>query len=114
MSPLPDQSQDQTLPPEPKNLRRLRLLVTVLTATMILGLIVIIGSIVITLSGGSDKITVKLPETLALPDGEEAEAITAGKGWIGAVTTGPDGQQSFHILDPDTGALRQSIKIRTP
>ena len=103
---------DQPLPPEPPRLRRLRLLVTVLTATMILGLIIIIGSIVITLTGSRDKVTVKLPETLDLPQGEIAQAITAGKGWIGAVTTAQDGTQSFHILEPDTGKLRQSIKIQ--
>lgn len=78
---------------------------------MILGLIIIIGSIVITLTGSSDKISVSLPENLALPSDETAEAMTAGKGWIGAVTTAKDGTQSFHILDSETGELRQSIKI---
>ena len=105
---LPD---DQTLPPEPPRLRRLRLLVSVLTVTMILGLIVIIGSIVITLTGSDGNPRLTLPESITIPEGETANAVTAGDNWHGVVTTRPDGSQMFHIFQNQSGDLIQSVPI---
>jgi len=103
---------DPALDPEPKRLRYLRLLVTILTATMIIGLIIILGLIVTMFTERWSRSSISLPDTLELPaDHAQAEAITVGDDWIGVVTTGPEGRQSIHILDAKTGKLRQSVAI---
>lgn len=90
-------------PVEPANLRFLRRLVTVLTAVMISGLLIIIFLIVIRLQDRSPV----LPETIALPDGTKAIAVTNGPGWYAVVT------RDDHILifDELTGRLRQDVII---
>lgn len=103
--------ENPALEPEPPRLRQLRLLVTILTATMILGLIIIMGLVVTMFLERGERAGLILPEEMALPAGHVAGAITAGDDWIGVVTTRKDGQQSFHVLDKETGALRQSIVI---
>lgn len=52
----------------PANLRFLRVLVTVLTAVMILGVITIVGLLVIRLNDGGTT-TLVHPDAFALPDG---------------------------------------------
>jgi hypothetical protein len=89
--------------PLPPDLRFLKLLVTGLTATMILGLLTIIGLLVIRLPGGAPA----LPGQVALPEGETARAVTFGRGWIAVVTEGDE----ILILDAGTGALRQRLSI---
>ncbi|MHC0054877.1 DUF6476 family protein [Actibacterium sp. D379-3] len=89
---------------EPPNLRFLRILVTVLTGTMIAGLLVIIALLVIRFSGEG---RVALPDTIALPDGTRATAFTQGVGWYAVVT----GDQHILIFDAASGALRQDIAI---
>ena len=86
--------------PLPPDLRFLKLLVTGLTATMILGLITIIGLLVIRLPGGA-------PAVPALPEGETVRAVTFGRGWIAVVTE----DDEILILDAGTGALRQRLAI---
>ncbi len=78
---------------------------TVLTAVMIGGVLVIIGLLVTTLRTAPPA----LPETLALPAGAVAEAVTQAQDWIGVVTT--DGR--LFIFDRSTGALRQEIRVTT-
>ncbi len=82
---------------EPANLRFLRRLVTVLTAVMILG----VSAIVLLLATkiGQAPATPALPESLRLPEGAEASAVTYGRGWIAVVDRGervllyaPDGR----------------------
>ncbi|RBI84252.1 hypothetical protein DRV85_12465 [Rhodosalinus halophilus] len=90
---------------EPAQLRLLRRLVTVLTATMIVGLLVVIGLLVIRLT---DR-TPALPESIALPDGAAAVALTQGPGWYAVVTD----DDRILIFDRDTGALRQSVRVDT-
>ncbi|MEM1361952.1 MAG: DUF6476 family protein [Pseudomonadota bacterium] len=89
--------EDQSQVPEPANLRFLRLLVTVLTAVMILGVVTIIVLLVMKL--GQRPAIPALPEALVLPRGAEASAVTYGPGWIAVVDRGarvliytPDGQ----------------------
>lgn len=96
---------DTPLPPpqEPANLKFLRLLVTVLTGTMIVGLCIIITLIVIRYRDQSAP----LPETITLPDGMTATAYTQGRDWYAVVTDG----DAILIFDRATGALRQTITI---
>ncbi|MCV2881434.1 DUF6476 family protein [Actibacterium sp. XHP0104] len=89
---------------EPPNLRFLRVLVTVLTATMIAGVVIIIALIVIRY-GGKDEFT--LPDGIALPEGAEVSAFTKGRGWWAVVTE----DQQILIYDAGTGELRQSVQV---
>jgi hypothetical protein len=94
---------DQGTPPE---LRFLKVLVTALAGTMILGLITMIFLFVTRLPDGSAPRPV-LPEGITLPEGAKAEAVTMGRGWIAVVTEGDE----ILILDAETGALRQRVRI---
>ncbi|SLN52190.1 hypothetical protein PEL8287_02739 [Roseovarius litorisediminis] len=82
----------------------LRLLVTVLTATMILGFIVIVVLFVIRFS---DAFGPKLPDTITLPEGAKASAFTQGGNWYAVVTT----DDRILIYDRDTNELRKEITI---
>ncbi len=95
---------DDTPSPEPANLRFLRRLVTVLTAVMILGIAAVVGLLVLRLSTPPRPM---LPETVTLPDGVRAEAVTFGAGWYAVVTDA----DTILIFDSATGALRQSVEI---
>lgn len=88
---------------EPPNLRFLRVLVTVLTGTMIAGLLVIIAVFVIRFPGGGG---VTVPEALALPEGVAVAAYTQGAGWSAVVTA----NQRILIFGAD-GALRQEVAV---
>jgi len=96
-------SKGPGLPPE---LRFLKMLVTALAGTMIIGVITIIGLLVTRLPGARPPLAA-LPAHLDLPAGTEAEAVTFGQGWIAVVTTAGE----ILILDPDTGAVRQRVAI---
>lgn len=76
---------------------------TTLTATMIIGLIVLIGLIVIRLQAPS----ITLPEQVTLPDGVAATAYTQGQGWFAVVTD----DDRILIFDGQNGALRQEIAV---
>lgn len=90
--------------PAPRDLRFLKTLVTVLTATMILGLIAVFVAIVIRFPGTSAP--APLPAAIALPDGVEAEAVTLGRDFI-AVVAGHE----ILIYDRTSGELRQRIAV---
>lgn len=98
--------------PEPARLRQLRVLVTVLTATMILGLIIILTLVVITFTQERGKSPLALPDTIALPEGMTAtQAVTFGAGWIGLVTQDETGALRFVVFDAETGALRKTVLL---
>ncbi|MEM9434427.1 MAG: DUF6476 family protein [Pseudomonadota bacterium] len=99
---MQDTPDDAPLP-EPANLKFLRRLVTTLTATMIVGLLVLIATVVIRLQPPS----VQFPDTVSLPDGTTPMAYTQGPGWTAVVTT----DSKILIFDAGTGALRQTIEI---
>lgn len=102
----PDMDKDAPTPAvDPANLRFLRLLVTILTGTMIAGLLVIIGLLVIRFMAEPAKLT--LPETITLPTGSKATAFTQATGWYAVVT---DDDQIL-IYDRQSGALRQTLQI---
>lgn len=99
MTPSPDATE------EPANLRFLRRLVTTLAAVMIVGLVIVIALLVIRLSSlGAPP---PLPDTITLPEGVSAQAVTMGADWYGVVTD--DGR--FLIFDRTSGSLRQSVTL---
>lgn len=89
--------------PEPANLKFLRLLVTVLTGTMIAGLILIITLLVIRLSASGPS----LPDSITLPNGSEAAAFTVGDGWYAVVTK----DNQILIYDAGNNNLRKTISL---
>lgn len=99
---------DQEIP-EPPRIRALRRLVTVLTATMILGLLTIIVLVVITLTRFSPSMP--LPENITLSAGETAQAITKGKSWFALVTIDGNQTERIRIFDAKTAEEIQSVTI---
>ncbi len=95
--------------PEPANLRFLRRLVTILTATMILGLLTIVALFVIKFMGPVAT-PLEYPAQITLPEGQTAQAVTQGINWIGVVTTDISGIERIHILNLD-GTPRQVLEI---
>ncbi len=91
--------------PEPANLRFLRLLVTILTGTMIVGLAVLVTVFVARFPASPGL--PPLPEGVALPEGAEPRAFTQGTGWIAVVTA----DDRILIFDRATGTLRQELRI---
>jgi hypothetical protein len=88
----------------PPGLRFLKTLVIVLAISMIAGVIAIVALLVTRLQAGGP---LPLPETVALPDGARAQAVTAAADWYAVVTT----DNRILIFDRLTGALRQEIAI---
>ncbi len=84
--------------------RYLRLLVTILTATMVIGFIVIVALFV---TKFSDAFGPKLPDVITLPDGSEPLAFTQGSDWYAIVTE----DDRVLIYDRETGVLRQTLQI---
>ncbi|MEP4194077.1 MAG: DUF6476 family protein [Aliishimia sp.] len=100
--PLPDPVE------EPRSLRFLRRLVTVLTITMILGMITVVAVLVLRFNQSApDQVT--FPKEIALPDGVIATAFTKGTGWYAVVTS----NDSILIYDAKSGELRQTIEVKT-
>lgn len=91
-------------PVDPAMVKYLRLLVTALTATMIIGFIVIVALFVTRFTGGGD---LGLPTSITLPEGAEATAFTRGRDWYAVVTQG----DTILIYDRVTGQLRQTVQI---
>ena len=101
---MPETLDEQELPP---SLRALKTLVTVLTLTMIVGVITIVALLVTRLP--HMVTTPTLPPALKLPAGTEAAAVTMGTGWIAVVTT------DDHILIfGSDGKLWQEVDIKRP
>jgi len=88
---------------EVRSLRFLRRLVTVLTAVMIVGFIVLIGFLV---TRFPNRAQLSLPDQIVLPDGSTPVAYTQTADWF-AVVTGTD-EILIYGLD---GGLRQQIKV---
>ncbi|EBA01948.1 hypothetical protein RB2150_00577 [Rhodobacterales bacterium HTCC2150] len=102
------QEEVAEMAPEPANLRFLRILVTILTATMILGLLTIVALFVIRFSA-DPAARVQLPENITLPAGVQAQAVTYGDDWYGVVTSA----QEFLIFNQSDNSLRQKIMIKS-
>jgi hypothetical protein len=95
--------------PEPRRLRQLRRLVTVLTVTLIIGVITTVALLVIRLASVSPSVT--LPDEVRIPPGESARAVTMGSTWIAVVTVDGTGRERIHVLDRATGAERAVTEI---
>ncbi len=104
---IPDHQPDM---PEPSGLRKLRVIVTLLTATMIIGILAIFFLIFYKIMQPAVP-DLALPETLEIPEGETAQAITQGRDWIAIVTIDAEGQERIRILDVD-GSPRQVVDLR--
>ncbi len=91
-------------PVDPAMVKYLRVLVTTLTGTMIIGFIIITALFVTRFAGGDD---VTLPASITLPDGTAASAFTQGGDWYAVVTDADE----ILIFDRLTGNLRQTIRI---
>jgi hypothetical protein len=87
----------------PANIRFLSRLVTVLTVTMIAGVLAIVALLVIRISAS----TPILPESVTLPDGARATAFTQGRDWFAVVTE----DDRILIFNRTTGALTQTVEI---
>ncbi len=94
----------QMQPVDPAMVKYLRVLVTALTATMIIGFIIIVALFVTRFTGSAD---VTLPASITLPDGTVVSAFTQGSDWYAVVTAG----DAILIFDRATGQLRQTIRI---
>jgi len=94
---------DTPQPVDAKTLKFLRLLVTVLTGTMILGLLVIIALFVIKFSESRPS----LPDRITLPKGTKATAFTQSDNWYAIVTD----DNRILIYSPTTGTLLQEVEI---
>lgn len=96
--------------PLPPGVRVLKWLVIVLTLTMIVGVITVVAVLVTRIPqvfGGAGG---RLPETIALPEGASARAVTFGNGWVGVVVAGADGGERFLVYSTE-GDLRQEIAL---
>jgi Family of unknown function (DUF6476) len=92
--------------PEAKHLRFLRILVTILTTTMILGVLTIVGLLVIRFTGERPRLVV--PDAIVLPSGVRATAFTQGADWYAVVTD----QNQILIYDAATNALIKRVDVR--
>ncbi len=90
--------------PEPANLRFLRRLITVLTLTMIFGLLTIIGLIVMRFTG---EVEPPLPTEIVLPDGAKVQSFTIGSDWAAVVTQ----DNRIIVFNRDDYSIRQTIQI---
>lgn len=94
--------RDEGLPP---SLRMLKALVIVLTLTMIGGVITVVALLVTrmpsAMTSGPD-----LPESLQMPTGAKASAVTFGKSFIAVVTE----DDRILVFAPD-GRLRQEVAL---
>ncbi len=79
---------------------------TILTATMITGVILIIALLVMRLN--APTATVSLPDSLQVPKDVTVTAFTKGKGWYALVTK----NQRILIFDAASGAIQQTIAIK--
>lgn len=85
-----------------------------MTITMIGGLITIVTLIVMTFIRTGDQTVSRdftIPVQIDVPKGETLTAYTKGSDWGAIVTSDGNGAERIHILDPDTGAIRQTVEI---
>ena len=90
---------------EVKSLKLLRWLVTVLTAVMIVGFVILIGFLVTQFPGRDDRLAV--PDAITLPDGTVPVAFTQSMDWYAVVSA----DDQILIFDRESGELRQTVAI---
>lgn len=108
MSDVPSDVPNEEPVELPASLKFLKLLVTVLTGVMILGVVVIIYLLVTQLTRMPDPLV--LPEVISLPEGHSTTAFTRGTDWFAVVTESETGE-AILIYDLGNGDLRQEITV---
>lgn len=86
-----------------------------MTITMIGGLITIVTLMIMTFMRSDRAIEPgpgPFPEQVTVPEGQSIRAVTRGVDWIAVVTSDAAGKERILILDPENGALRQSIDVQ--
>lgn len=78
-----------------------------LTLTMIVGVITIVGVIVTRMPQAMQRAPA-LPDSITLPDGTRATAFTQGSDWYAVVTA----DNQILIFDRATGTLRQTVTLQ--
>ena len=89
---------------EVRHLKYLKWLVTILTVTMIGGVLTVVGLLVMQFGAMND---IPLPDEIELPDGAKAAAFTQGDNWFAVVTEADE----ILIFSRATGALMQTVTI---
>lgn len=112
-APLPDPGDDL---PEPPRLRALRRLVTGLTVTLIAGVVIITGALVMRISGGSTgavplDATRITAEDVMLPPGEQITATGGSGGTLMLVTEAEDGREVIYLIDGTNGRVLRRLSI---
>jgi hypothetical protein len=107
-------SADEDDAPEPPRLRALRRLVTLLTASLIVGVVATAGALVIRLArpepGAFDPRAVAA-ERVRLPAGEAITAVGAAGAALVVATRDAGGAERLRLYDAATGALLREIAV---
>lgn len=91
----------------PGLVRFLKLLVTVLTVTMIIGVVTIVALLINRLQDVQSG-AIPWPDEVGLPEGVQPLAVTRGPGWIAVVA-----EDEILILDLD-GQITERISVSLP
>lgn len=94
--------------PEPAPIRRLRQLVTLLTLTLIVGMVVIVGLMIYRLGPGA---TPTLPDQIALPSGESLISYSRSPDWTVLITRDQSDVQRVHLVAPGQADIRQTVVV---
>jgi hypothetical protein len=98
--------------PEPPALRRLRWLVTALTAVLIVGVIIIVGALLLRITQPPPADDRRPTATsLVVPTGERITASGTAPGAMTLVTVDGDGVERLRLYDPETGRFQRAILI---
>jgi len=89
---------------EVRHLKYLKWLVTILTVTMIGGVLTVVGLLVMQFGAMN---AIPLPDEIELPDGSAAVAFTQGSDWFAVVTDADE----ILVFSRATGDLTQRIEI---
>jgi len=101
--------------PEPPQVKRLRLLVSLLMVVLIVGMLVVVAVMVIRLSTLEKPAVAPAPvsaEALTLPAGAEIVAVGQGASGVIVVTRDAAGAETLRVFDPATGAETSATPIR--
>jgi hypothetical protein len=101
--------------PEPPQVRRLRLLVSVLMVVMIGGMVVVAVAMVLRLGGlnGSEKaLTPVSAAEFSLPEAAEVVSLGRGPGEVLILTRDPAGAETLRIFDSGSGAEKSATPVR--
>jgi hypothetical protein len=95
--------------PEPPKIRQLRLLVNGLMLTLTVGFIIIVIAMLLRLN--QVPAPVALPDTVTLPPGESAQAVTLGSDWVAVVTRDDADRERIRVFDRASGQARGIMTI---